>query len=998
MKTPVDSATPIEAPRYWRSLEERDESPEARRAAEDEFLPGAVDPEDPPPVDPSRRDFLSLVAATATLAASAACDRKGQGTVVPYTKRPVEIVPGVANHYASTFQEGRRAYPVLVKTREGRPIHVTGNDEHPSFKGKTSPRAVAEVMGLYDPDRLRGPKLDAREVSWAQAESRLLAAAIEAKTAGKPVLLLTGALSSPTRKALVAELKSALPVLEHLAWEAAESGAAQDASKALFGVPLEVKPRLDTAKVILSLGADFLNGDDPESIAAFMATRRPTGPGQPMNRLWALEGALTLTGSNADHRFPVKPSRLAALAFALARDLNAKHGLALPAGTDLSAVPAQAELPAESWERLQNDLISAGRAAAVLCGEGMPTEAHQAAHLLNAMLGSRAVDLRPSESLASVRELEAARQGMAEGRYAAVLFWGVNPAFAFPRGNAWQEAVNRVPFRAWIGLQEDETSAQCQLLLPQHHWLEAWGDFGEGGIQTLQQPTVGALYDTRQGEDVLLTLLRGLGAQTPPDYHAYLQARWRKEVFPAASLVPFDRFFQAALHDGLARAEARPASPPALHGGALTAAAGKAAGSLADATLEVVLFPGTQVHDGRYANNGWLQECPDPVTKMTWGNPLSVSVADGKRLGLKDGDVVRLEANGATLALPVVLQPGLAKGVLALALGYGRRTGTLARGKGSNAFPLVGSDPSSAHLCRGAKLTPTGAKQELARTQSHHRMEGRDLVRSFTLAEFAHESGKHPHEPELFTLYPEQAHPDHKWGMVIDLSVCVGCSGCVVACTSENNVPVVGPEQVAKGREMHWIRLDRYYEGDEDNPKVVQQPMLCQHCDDAPCENVCPVNATNHSPDGLNQMAYNRCVGTRYCANNCPYKVRRFNFLEYTAHTVEPASLVYNPEVTVRPRGVMEKCTFCVQRIQDGRMRAKGDNRPLLDGDIVPACAAACPSEAIVFGDLKDPKSRVSIAAKSRRGYKVLEEVGARPAITYLADLRNPVEGGSHAG
>ncbi len=998
MTTPVDSATPAEAPRFWRSLEERDESPEARRAAEDEFLPGAVDPADPPPIDPTRRDFLSLVAATAALAATAACDRKGQGTVVPYTKRPVEVVPGVANHYASTFQEGRRAYPVLVKTREGRPIHVTGNDEHPSFRGKTSPRAVAEVMGLYDPDRLRAPKLDGRPATWAQAEARLAAAVGDARTAGRPVLLLTGALASPTRKALVAELKAVLPTLEHLAWEPAESGAAQEASEALFGTPVAARPRLGPAKVILSLGADFLNGDDPESIAAFMAPRRPAEPGQAMNRLWVLEGPLTLTGSNADHRFPVRPSRLAALAFALARDLNARHGLALPAGTDLSAVPANADLPAEAWESLLRDLKSAGRAAAVLCGEGMPAEVHQAAHLLNAMLGSTAVELNPSERLATVRDLEAARAGMAAGRYGAVILWGVNPAFDFAQGKAWQEAMDRVPFRAWIGLQEDESSAQCQLLLPQHHWLEAWGDFGPASLLTLQQPAIGALYDTRQGEDILLGLLRGLGAQAPPDYHAYLQARWRKEVLPAGSLVPFDRFFQAALHDGLARTDARPAVPPPLKGSALAAAARKAAELSPDSAFEVVLFPGTQVHDGRYANNGWLQECPDPITKMTWGNPLSVSVADGKRLGLKDGDVVRLEANGATLALPVVLQPGLAKGVLALALGYGRRTGTLARGKGSNAFPLVGPDPSAAHLCKGAKLTPTGAKQELARTQGHHRMEGRDLVRSFTLAEFAHEAGKHHKEHELFTLYPERAQGDHKWGMVIDLSTCVGCSGCVVACTSENNVPVVGPEQVAKGREMHWIRLDRYYEGDEDNPKVVQQPMLCQHCDDAPCENVCPVNATNHSPDGLNQMAYNRCVGTRYCANNCPYKVRRFNFLEYTAHIEEPASLVYNPEVTVRPRGVMEKCTFCVQRIQDGRMRAKGESRPVLDGDIVPACAAACPSEAIVFGDLLDPKSRVSIAAKAKRGYKVLEEVGARPAITYLADLRNPAEGGSHAG
>jgi molybdopterin-containing oxidoreductase family iron-sulfur binding subunit len=318
---------------------------------------------------------------------------------------------------------------------------------------------------------------------------------------------------------------------------------------------------------------------------------------------------------------------------------------------------------------------------------------------------------------------------------------------------------------------------------------------------------------------------------------------------------------------------------------------------------------------------------------------------------------------------------------------------------GVNAFPLMGLEPASANLARGIRLAKAGGRKELSRTQSHHRMEGRDIVRSLTMDEFEHHPQGHHHMPELVSLYEDAKYPDHKWGMVIDLAACVGCSACVVACQSENNVPVVGPEQVARGREMHWIRIDRYYEGELENPKVVHQPMLCQHCDNAPCENVCPVNATNHSPEGLNQMAYNRCVGTRYCANNCPYKVRRFNFLEFTAQKTEPESLVYNPEVTVRPRGVMEKCTFCVQRIQDGRMRAKAENRPVQDGEIVPACAAACPSQAITFGDLKDPKSLVAQLNRTRRGFKVLEEVGARPAITYLADLKNPaIEGGSNEG
>ncbi len=1001
MKTqiPPSPEPPVENPRHWRTLGEREETPEARKAAHDEFLPGAVDVADlPAPSEFSRRGFLGLMGGAAVLAASVACDRKGEGTIVPYTRRPVEVIPGVANYYASAFQEGRRAYSVLVKTREGRPIHITGNDEHPGFKGKTSPRTIADIMGLYDPDRLRGPKAGGRTQSWAEAQGQLNLALAGAKAAGKPVLLVTGAVASPSRKALLADLKTALPTLEHLAWEPVRGDGAAEGARAVFGTDVEVTPRLEKAKVVLSLGADFLNGEDPMALAAWGAQRRLSEPGQATNRLWVLEGPLSITGSNADQRFPVRPSRIAAVAFALAKELHGR-GLALPAGADLSAVPAGVpqgvEIPAEAWQGLVKDLASAGREALVLCGAEMTAEAHQAAHLLNAMLGSQALELRAAEPLATVRDLDAAVQGMAAGRYAAVLLWDVNPAYAFPKAQAWQDALAKVPFRAWMGLAEDETAAQCQLLLPVNHWLESWNDFGSGELSILQQPVIGALYDTRQGEDVILGALRGLGAVAPEDYHTYLKARWQKEVYPTGSPVAFERYFEVALHDGLVK-DGKAAPAPAFKGASLATAA-KQALAAQGGDMELVLVPGFATHDGRYANNGWLMETPDPVTKMTWENPLLLSVADAKRLKLNDGDLATLTVDGAALRVPVVLQPGQANGVVTLALGYGRTTGGMAAGKGVNAFPLMALDPAAPNLRAGVQVAAAGGSKPLSRTQAHHRLDGRELVQSWSLAEYAQEAKDRKKGPELVTLYPDQKFPEHKWGMVIDLSACVGCSGCMVACQSENNVAVVGPEQVVKGREMHWIRLDSYYEGDVDNPKVVHQPMLCQHCDDAPCENVCPVNATNHSPEGLNQMVYNRCVGTRYCANNCPYKVRRFNFLEYTADKVEPESLVYNPEVTVRPRGVMEKCSFCVQRIEDGKIRAKGEDRPLRDGEITPACAVSCPSDAIVFGDLKDPNSKVSQLVRANRSFKVLEELGVKPAITYLADLKNPaIEGGQH--
>lgn len=967
-------------PRHWRSLEERDETPEARKAAQDEFKPGAMDPADPPATGISRRNFLGLVGATATLAATLACDKSGKSVVVPYTKRPQEVVPGVANFYASTFPEGPRSYAVLVKTREGRPIHITGNDEHPGLKGKTSPRALADVLRLYDPDRLRAPKREGRPATWEEARQALRSAF----QGPKPVLLLTGASDSPTRQALLAELKQAAPSLEHVAWEPALGDGALQGGQAAFGVPVVVRPRLEQAKVILSLGSDFLNGDDPEAIAAFTGPRRPAEPVKDMNRLWVLEGPLTLTGAKADQHFPVRPSQLAALAFALAQDLK----LPLPAGARLPGLPAAAReaLPAEAWTQLLADLKAAGPDAVVLAGEAMPAEVHVAAALLNAMLGSRHVDVRETAPRATRAELEAIRKRLAEGAYGAVILWDSNPVYALP---GWDQALRGAPTRFWIGLLEDESAAACSWLLPEHHWLEAWGDHADGSCLTLQQPTVGALYDTRQGEDLLLGVLRDLGRAQAEDFHAYLKARWERSVQPSGSLVPFERFWEACLHDGLLKLEKAPA--PLVFKGAAVAELAPASG------FELLLRPGTQVHDGRYGNNGWLQELPDPITKATWGNPLSLSVADAKALGVKEGDLVELAAGATKLVLPVLLQPGQAPGVLALALGYGRTTGGVAKGIGTNAFPLLDAGATCPNLRLAVTIAKARGRQEIPFTQNHHRMDGRELVHSFSLVEFA--KVKRKPEPDLATLYPDIEYPEHKWGMAIDLSACVGCSACVLACQSENNVPTVGPEQVLKGREMHWIRIDRYYEGSEDNPSVVHQPMLCQHCDHAPCENVCPVNATNHSPDGLNQMAYNRCVGTRYCANNCPYKVRRFNFLEFTAQKTEPESLVYNPEVTVRPRGVMEKCTFCVQRIQDVRMRAKGEKRPVRDGEVVPACAAACPSQAIAFGDLKDPKSLVAQLNHTRRGYKVLEELGARPAITYLADLRNPaIDGGSNEG
>jgi MoCo/4Fe-4S cofactor protein with predicted Tat translocation signal len=1000
LKTRIKAHLDQEPPRHWRSLEERELTAEARAAGWHEFAPGASEPMEVPEEGLSRRRFLGLVGATAALAATAACSKVERGTIVPYTKRPVEVIPGVANYYASAFSEGSRVYSVLVKTREGRPIHLTGNDENPASLGKTSPRAMADILRLYDADRLRAPRMNDLPASWDSIATVMMKTLGAAKRNGRPVLLMTGAVPSPSRRAVIADFKEFLPTLEHVAWEPVE-GLSQQAAVASYGAAVGISPKVDRAKVILSFGADILNGEDPLAIAGFAAGRRPSKPGEPMNRLWVFEGAMSLTGASADHRVPLKPSKLAAAAFALARDLNATHGVALPPGVDGAALPARpAEVPESLWKALLADLKAAGKTSLVLCGAQMPTEAHQAVHLLNEMLGTRGttLDVTPAEKLASPADLMALTQGMASGKYDLVILWGVNPAYANVGGAAFAAALGKVPTSAWIGVLPDETAALCKIQISENHWLESWGDYDCGaGTVALQQPAVGTIYDTAQGEEVLLHWMKTLGSLLPADYHAYLKDRWQEKVYSAGTPVAFERYFEAALHDGYVQLPAAAPSALAFQGGAVKEAASRAAAA-GGSGFELLLQPSATVYDGRYANNGWLQELPDPVTKVTWCNPVSVSVADAQKLGVTDGDHVKVSLGSASVEVPVVRQPGQAEGVLVLALGYGRTVGSVASGVGVNAYPFLDASGASSAVRSSAQVTRTLVSAALPITQGHHKMEGRDIVRTLTLAEYAQEAGKAEKKEELITLYPEQQFPDHKWGMAIDLSACVGCSGCVVACQSENNVPVVGPEQVTKGREMHWIRIDRYYEGDPANPKVAHQPMLCQQCDDAPCENVCPVNATNHSPDGLNQMVYNRCVGTRYCANNCPYKVRRFNFLEFTAFEKQPETLVHNPEVTVRPRGVMEKCTFCVQRINDARVRAKGEKRPLRDGEIVPACAAACPAEAIVFGDLKDPKSRVSELSRSDRGYKVLAELGIRPAITYLAGLKNPAEGGTHEG
>jgi Fe-S-cluster-containing dehydrogenase component/anaerobic selenocysteine-containing dehydrogenase len=966
--------------------------------------------EDFPLSEISRRRFLSLLSASTALALGSSCSTIDRGTIVPYTKRPGEIIPGVATWYASTFQEGWISQGVLVKTREGRPILIEGNPEHPVSRGTVSLRAMGDLLGLYDPDRLRAPSQKGAPSTWKEAEQALMKALNGARLGNRSVLLLTGAVVSPSQTALIGDLQRALPGLRHACWEPASP-------QSQFLVdPVIPTFHPERAAVILSLQSDFLgnDGNAPSFIRDFASWRRIATPAGRMNRLWVCEGPMTLTGANADERIRVKPSGMAALAFSLIRILNETEGMPLPEGLhaeDLRAfetegVAGVADLGPTTLKLLAADLAKARKSALVLAGPGLPAEAHIACRLLNTMLQAEGntVDfgkgIRIPQMLSNA-ELRDLLEEAAGKKYAAAIFWGANPAYAFPDISLWDKAVANIPDTFRIGLYEDETALDCNWRLPEHHWLESWGDFeSSSDFISLRQPTIGALHDTRQGEDMLLSCMRMMELPVAGNYLEYMKARWKTQVSQEKSPVAFEDFWNGALHNGGVQRDSAPIPRQSPKEGVLqqalaTAAAGRSADDPDE--MELVLSPAAGVYDGRYANNGWLNELPDPVSKATWANPVSLSIRDAELLGVRNGDMVEVSGGDARVETPVLIQPGQCAGVASLALGYGRRTGNVAAGIGVNAYPLLDSLPGSPFFVSEVSIRrkSTPENRPIPITQTHDRMEGRDLARSWTLAEYARKTGeeKAADARHHASLVPEREYPGHKWGMAVDLSACVGCSACVVACQAENNIAVVGPERILKGRHMHWIRIDRYYEGDLRIPSVVHQPIFCQHCDDAPCEIVCPVNATTHSPDGLNQMAYNRCVGTRYCSNNCPFKVRRFNFFDYTSMIKEPESLVFNPEVTVRPRGVMEKCTFCVQRIQDAKQKAKVEGRAIEDGDIRPACAAACPAGAIVFGDLNDPESRVAKMSKVNRKYRMFEELGIKPSVVYLADVSNPAAG-----
>lgn len=972
--------------RYWKSLDELADSPGFLEFLHREFPEQADAFEDPK----GRRDFLSLMGASLALAGLTACTKQPEEKILPYVRQPEHMVPGRPLFFATAAAPDGYARGVLVESNEGRPTKIEGNPDHPQSLGATDVYGQAHVLGLYDPDRSESVRFLGQERTWG-AFREALGETLEGhrENGGGGVRFLSGRVTSPTLAAQRENLREELPEAKWVSWDPVDRDAVRAGAVLAFGEAVEPQYHFDQADVILSLEADFVSSH-PASLRLVreFASRRKVDPSAPeMNRLYVVEGSPTPTGASADHRLALRSSAVEGFARAVAAGL----GLEVSGGVD------------HEWiGPLVKDLKHAGSRAVVLAGDTQPPAVHALAHAMNEALGAAGTTVTYTEpaEMASDQSLAELVAEMKAGQVEMLVVVDSNPVYAAPAELEFAEALQQVPLRIHHGLHLDETAVVCQWHLPAAHALESWSDARAiCGTASIVQPLIAPLYGGLSSHELVAAFIEG----SEPRGYDIVQEYWMGAL---EDVEDFDKAWSRALHDGVVAGTAFETKTLAVTLGdwARTSGGGASSG------LEIAFRPDPGVFDGRFANLGWLQELPRPLTKLTWDNAALLSPATATKLGgfrtVETGaghvtDVVALTLDGRSVEAPVWILPGHPDDAVTLHLGHGRtRAGRVGDRVGTSAYAL--RTQATRWSGGGLEVTKTGKTMLVACTQDHWTLENtaneaaqdRHIVRSATLQEVAadphvFEHMGHTPKPEL-SMYPPHEYPGRAWGMAIDMSACVGCNACVTACQSENNVPVVGKEQVGRGREMQWIRVDRYYEGPPESPETFHQPVLCMHCEQAPCEVVCPVAATVHSEEGLNDMVYNRCVGTRYCSNNCPYKVRRFNFFLYQDWDTPTFKMMRNPEVTVRSRGVMEKCTYCVQRISRARIDADNEGRPIRDGEIRTACEAACPAQAIVFGDVNDPESQVSKWKASPRNYGLLEELQTRPRTTYLAAVKNP--------
>lgn len=1004
-------------PNYWQSFEELYNSDKFIEMNQNEFKGDSAEEFNSSGMSYlSRRKFLALLGASAALAGTSCTDYRDKGEIVPYNQKPEGILPGRPNYYASTCMQCANACGVLVKTREGRPIKIDGNPDHPVSKGKICAQGQASIMSLYDPDRIKNPrkKVENRfeDINWKTADEEVF---FELMNAGsREIAVITNKITSPSFKKVLDDFTAKYPSARIYSYEPLNSESRSSAWKKCFDSGDFPAIKWNEANVILSLDSDFLGcGDNKVENARLFSESRDVMT-KKFNRLYVVESCLSVTGMNADYRLRLRPDAQLNFILALASELK-KRGVGIELNTeatDLYDLADKYGLNKNYLADLVDDLLQNRGKAILHAGDHLPEAVHIAVNYLNHSLGNGTLyDFQKSKyqvhPLSSLKEIKELISRMKNGEVAVAVHINSNPVYNLPADTGYTDALKSVDSVISLAELENETSSVSDYILPLNNQLESWGDAKtRTGFYSLQQPVITSLYDTRQAESILLTWIDGDPAfYNDKVYHTYLMKNWEESIYPTLNQkIGFKQFWFGALHDGVVLSNEPGNNVTKFNFVSLE----KLNTSKAPAGFALQLKESYSLKDGRFANNGWLQEFPHPVSKVVWDNYAAISPASAKSLNLNTGDIIGISNGDQSLDLPVLVQPGAADDTITVELGYGRTNGgTIGTGVGFNSYLLVNSySGSTPFLHSDVNLKKKDGKYNLVTAQTVYAFnegltkdlpEKRKIIKQGTVNRYLEDPSflkEKSHIKEL-TVYPPIEYKGVKWGMSIDLNKCLGCGECAVACNVENNIPVVGKEQVEKGRELHWLRVDRYYSGSPEDPQVNNQVMICQHCDNAPCENVCPVVATQHSPDGLNQMVYNRCVGTRYCANNCPYKVRRFNYFNFRdrfkdGYQESPVfALLHNPEVTVRSRGVMEKCTFCVQRISEARAEATMENRELKGSDVKTACQQACVSNAIQFGDINNENEDFYKYRNHELGYYVLEELNIKPNVTYLAKLRN---------
>jgi len=998
---------------HWLTLEHYHNDPEFLKKAETEFQSSPLRESDTGEGGWARREFLKLMGASLALSA-AGCIRRPVQKIVPYNKQPEEVTLGEANYYASTFFDGSEGVGVLVRTREGRPVKIEGNPKFPLNKGGLSARSQAVLLNLYDPERLQGPKYnifnekktnkDTVNAKWDNLDDKVVA---QLKKGG--AVVLTGNIASPSTRAVISDFAQAFKA-DHVSWQPFAHDELREGQKASYGEAVVPQYRFDKAKMIVSIDADFLGTwlNPTQFTKQFSAARKDP---KKMSKLVSFDSTYSLTGGNADIRFRIKPSQQLDVVMGLINALIVNKGVSSYANNEkfkdtlvsyantaqkLGIEPALFnKVAADLWENKGQSLVVAGGLQTLTSRSG---ELQIAVNFLNSLLENDGKTVDGKNDVpgmkASYAEMQKLIADMAAGKVKTLIIHRVNPVYALPKDSGFAEALRKVEVVVYTGDRIDETGTHATYLAPDNHPLETWGDAEfANGVFAIQQPTIRPMYDTRSFELSLMTwaYLANMGPKRLLAYETfydYLRNYWKEEIGPKfAKGKGFEDFWSEVLQTGFVGDFDKSSSARSFKTEAFSSI--KPASN--STGFELALYSKVAIGDGSYANNAWMQELPDPVTKIVWDNYVCVSFATAEKLHLKESSVVELKVGDKKVELPVHIQPGLHDEVLAVAVGYGRtRAGKVADGVGQNMYEFVSLKNGAVFAGQTATITKTSKKYNLACVAGNNSMEGRNIVAEATLKDYMKDEHAGVHRHKTWNIWSGHQYNGHKWGMAVDLNTCTGCSACMTACQSENNVTVVGKTYVLQGREMHWLRVDRYYVGKPEEALAVYQPVMCQHCDNAPCETVCPVLATVHSDEGLNEMVYNRCVGTRYCANNCPYKVRRFNWFNYAKLIEKPAHMALNPDVGVRVRGVMEKCSFCVHRIKEGKNKAKLEGRKLKDGDIKTACQTACPADVIVFGDLNDPESQVAKMFKNEpRSYALLEEWHAAPAVRYLSKIRN---------